>query len=189
MGEKQRLWESQDPHYTLCLYTSPWMVSYQPHVEDVYKEKWNPTHQGSWWLEQWACWEWFLGFWTRNREFRFNRAVRSPSGSTSPQHSPSQRSCTARLPWKGCWKTRWHVRNAELKPSKGDSHKNWTLIKRWPGGERRPSHLSAVHPEGWRPGWRACLGNQQLLHCSPRKLLTCMFVGNCTSYFWSWDPV
>lgn len=38
MGEKQRLCESQDPHYTPCSYTSPWFSSHQPRVEAVYKE-------------------------------------------------------------------------------------------------------------------------------------------------------
>lgn len=40
----------------------------------------------------------------------------------------------------------------ETKRHEGDSHKNWSLIKCWPGGERGPSHLFAAHPEGVEAG-------------------------------------
>lgn len=181
--------KAKRPHYTPCSYTSPWFSSHQPCAEVVYKENWKPACQGSWWPDQWVCWERFLGFWTGNRGF--NRAVRLSSGSTSPQHGPSLHSCMARLPWKGCWKTRWHVRNAELKPRdmKVTAIKTEVSLNVGQAVSVDPPICLLRTPKGWRPGWRACLGNQQLLHCSPRKLLTCMFVGNCTSYFWSWDPV
>lgn len=44
------------------------------------------------------------------------------------------------------------MRNAELKPSVGDSHKNCSPIKCWTGGECGPSHVFAAHPEGVEAG-------------------------------------
>lgn len=89
------------------------------------------------------------------------------------------------LPWDACWKTKQHVRNAQ-----GDKVQVRTIkTQRWAVGKHGTSHLFAMHRKGVGVGVESVRWGSAVSHCAPRKLLTCVFMGNGTNYLWSWDPV
>lgn len=185
-GEKQKLCEGQDLHYVPCLCTSPWTVPLTPSMCTRRTEMLHVRAVGGWssGLVGNDCW----GF----------EPETGGTGSTghSDHHQAAFHPSTAPAStwaWPG-----YHGKAAGKEDGMWEMQ-NWnqgkvTAIKTEVSNAGQavstdPPICLLSTLKGWRPGLRACLGNQQLLHCSPRKLLTCMFVGNCTSYFWPWDPV
>lgn len=122
MGEKQRLCESQELQQALYSHTSS-VVFFTPAMCGCVQGELKTCMSGQLVTGTEGLMGMILGVLNQKQGGQQANQI-TKSGSPSPQHTPSLRSCMAWLPWKGCWKTGWHVRNAELKPRVGDSHKN-----------------------------------------------------------------
>lgn len=122
MGKKQELCESQEPRRALCLYFSPRIL-----LLALATRRRSKLELKSYVLRAGGQSGRFVG--NDGRGFDPGMGVTNSAGQLDRHQaalgcSTATAVSTVRPPRNGCWKTKWHVRNAELRPSVGENHKN-----------------------------------------------------------------